>query len=91
MKTQHEQLSEELEAAREEIKRLNGMLLEGGHHFACTECCRVFDKNVQYEDRAETLNGEPYCESCGKRAAQAARDIADTYAELNQWIDRGGQ
>lgn len=66
-------------AALDEVKRLEGMLLDGGDHFRCPDCNRVFHTEDRYLSRDEDYEtDERYCEKCGEMAERAARADAET-------------
>lgn len=70
----------------EERKRLEEMLLDVGEHFRCKECDRVFHDY----DRYIGIVDETFCDKCGEREEKNRAEDAETKAELNGWIERGG-
>ena len=74
MKSTLQQLSDELETARDEIKRLEQELLDlpGREYFRCSECRKVLAD--VYRDRVLTDREIECCEDC---APTVKRDLAD--------------
>lgn len=85
MKTQHEQMSDELEAARDEIKRLETMLLDRHRstYFRCPVCERVFPAVFAAEnlDLKTQCCTDPICIRRTRFAERTAReDTGDDHA-----------
>ena len=70
-------------AALDEVKRLEGMLLDGGDHFRCPDCNRVFHDYDRYSSLNENDDCQDcYCQKCGEMNERARLADEETYEML---------